>query len=128
MTTRAGRASLLVVMVALVATAVAFAGTPTSLSAAGSASAKSKATAAACRKDADCVLVADDCCPCTAGGKQRAIPAKDRAAYERARSEKCAETMCTAAMSTDPSCSATKAVCKAGACTLGGPPPPTGGP
>jgi hypothetical protein len=126
MTTRAGRASLLAVMVAaaLVTGAVAFAEGPPRP---GTVK-KPAAAAVSCRKDSDCVLVADDCCPCTAGGKQRAIPAKDRAAYERTRSEKCAETMCTAAMSTDPSCSATKAVCKAGTCSLGGPPPPTGGP
>src|SRR5262245_59432955 len=66
-----------------------------------------------CRKDADCVLVPDDCCPCSAGGKQRAIPLAKRDAYEKERRERCAETMCTSMMSTDPSCSATKAICKA---------------
>src|SRR6185369_17222980 len=87
---------------------------------------KPDAAAAACKRDADCVLVPVDCCPCSAGGQQRALPAKEKAAYERERQGRCADTMCTAMMSTDPSCEATKAVCKAGACALGGPPPSAG--
>jgi hypothetical protein len=89
--------------------------------------AKKPAAAAACKADADCVLVPVDCCPCSAGGKQRAIPAKEKDSYERARQERCSETMCTAMMSTDPSCAASKAICKAGTCALGGPAPAVGG-
>ena len=70
-----------------------------------------------CKKDADCVAVPDDCCPCAEGGKQRAIPKKDRATYEKDRHKRCAGTMCTEAMSQDPSC-AQQAFCGAGICEL----------
>jgi hypothetical protein len=75
--------------------------------------------AAACKVDSDCVLVPDDCCGCTGGGKQRALPKKDKAGFERARQARCAGTLCPAVMSQDPSCAATSALCKEGKCTLG---------
>jgi hypothetical protein len=74
--------------------------------------------AAECRKDADCVLVADGCCGCHEGGKQRAIPSRARAAHEKKRQGSCRETVCPAVMSQDPSCSAAAAVCKEGMCKL----------
>jgi hypothetical protein len=80
---------------------------------------RAAAAAAACQADSDCVLVSDDCCGCTGGGKQRALRKKDRAGYERARQARCAGTLCAAVMSQDPSCAATSAVCKEDKCTLG---------
>jgi hypothetical protein len=80
----------------------------------------SAAGAADCKTDADCVIVTDDCCPCSEGGKQRAIPKKERAAYEKARHKRCQGTMCTEAISQDPSCSQ-RAMCGAGICELGEP-------
>ena len=77
------------------------------------------AAASACQVDSDCVLVPDDCCGCTGGGKQRALPRKDKDGFERARQARCADTLCPAVMSQDPSCAATSAVCKEGKCTLG---------
>ncbi len=77
------------------------------------------ASTADCKTDHDCVLVADDCCPCSQGGKQRAIPKKERDAYEKDRKKRCADTACTEQMSTDPSCSQ-KPFCGAGICELGG--------
>ena len=74
--------------------------------------------AAVCKVDSDCVLVAEDCCGCTAGGKQKAISKKDRTSYERDRQARCAEVMCAAVMSQDPSCAATSAACKEGKCSL----------
>ena len=74
---------------------------------------------AACHVDSDCVLVPDDCCGCPGGGKQKAIPKKDKASYQRARQARCADTLCAAVISQDPSCAATSAVCKEGKCTLG---------
>jgi hypothetical protein len=71
-----------------------------------------------CKTDADCVLVADDCCSCQQGGKARAIPKKQKDAYEKDRKKRCADTACTEMMSTDPSCSA-KPFCGAGICELG---------
>jgi len=77
------------------------------------------AAPSACRVDSDCVLVPDDCCGCTDGGKQKAIPKRDKTPHERARQARCAETLCAAVMSQDPSCAAVSAVCKEGKCTLG---------
>jgi hypothetical protein len=84
-----------------------------------SGAAAKKGAAAACQVDSDCVLVPDDCCGCTGGGKQKAIPKKDRASSERARQARCTDTLCAEVMSQDPSCTATSAVCKEGKCTLG---------
>ena len=73
-----------------------------------------------CKTDKDCVVVADDCCPCSQGGKARAIPKKQKDAYEKDRKKRCADTACTEMMSTDPSCSQ-EPFCGAGICELGEP-------
>jgi hypothetical protein len=78
---------------------------------------KAPVEAVDCKTDADCVAVPDDCCPCAEGGKQRAIPKKERATYEKDRHKRCAGTMCTEAVSQDPSC-AQQAFCGAGICEL----------
>jgi hypothetical protein len=78
---------------------------------------KASAEAAGCKTDADCVAVIDECCSCNEGGKQHAIPKKEKAAYEKDRLTRCKGTMCTEAISQDPSCSQ-KAVCLAGICEL----------
>lgn len=72
----------------------------------------------ACKVDSDCALVPADCCDCSNGGKQKAILARDKATYERARQGRCADTLCAAVVSQDPSCAATSAVCKEGKCSL----------
>ena len=79
------------------------------------------ATAADCKVDRDCTLVADDCCPCNQGGKQRAIPKKEKATYEKDRKKRCAGTVCTEMISDDPSCKQVP-FCGAGICELGAPP------
>ena len=76
------------------------------------------AASADCKTDADCVLVPDDCCSCNQGGKQRAIPKKQRDTYEKDRKKRCADTQCMEMMSQDPSCSQ-HAFCGAGICELG---------
>jgi hypothetical protein len=78
---------------------------------------KAPAEAVGCKVDADCVAVIDECCSCNEGGKQHAIPKKEQAAYEKDRHTRCKGTMCTEAMSQDPSCSQ-KAACLAGICEL----------
>ncbi|HEY6478097.1 MAG TPA: hypothetical protein VI456_16080 [Polyangia bacterium] len=80
---------------------------------------KAPASTVDCKTDKDCVLVPDDCCPCSEGGKQRAIPKKEKDSYEKDRKKRCADTACTESVSTDPSCSQT-AFCGAGICELGG--------
>ena len=74
-----------------------------------------------CKTDKDCVVVADDCCPCSEGGKARAIPKKQKDTYEKDRKKRCADTACTEMMSTDPSCMQVP-FCGAGICELGEPP------
>jgi len=74
-----------------------------------------------CKTDKDCVIVADDCCPCSQGGKARAIPKKQADAYEKDRKKRCADTACTEVMSDDPSCSQVP-FCGVGICELGDPP------
>ncbi|HET6146344.1 MAG TPA: hypothetical protein VFH68_02345 [Polyangia bacterium] len=72
-----------------------------------------------CKTDKDCVLVPDDCCTCEQGGKQRAIPRKQKDGYEKDRKKRCAKTECIEMMSQDPSCTQ-KPFCGAGICELGG--------
>ena len=75
------------------------------------------ASAADCKTDKDCVLVPDDCCSCNQGGKQRAIPHKQKDTYEKDRKKRCADTQCMEMMSQDPSCSQ-HPFCAAGICEL----------
>src|ERR1700690_1693332 len=78
---------------------------------------KAPASTEDCKADRDCVLVAEDCCPCAEGGKQRAIPKKGKDAYEKERKKRCADTACAEVVSTDPSCSQ-RPFCGAGICEL----------
>src|SRR5438552_17132179 len=80
--------------------------------------AKAPADATDCKKDSDCVAVVDDCCPCSEGGKQRAIPKKAQAGYEKDRRKRCEGTACTEVMSQDATC-AQRPFCAAGICELG---------
>jgi len=119
---RARRVPLLVLLTAV--TLAAFLGAAWRAEAKRGHAAKGKAPAAAsagCKTDADCVLVPEDCCSCNEGGKQRAIPKKEQAAYEKDRRKRCTGTMCTEVMSQDPSCSQ-RPFCGAGICELGEPP------
>jgi hypothetical protein len=87
--------------------------------------AKSKvpADAVECKQDTDCVAVSVDCCSCHEGGKQRAIPKKDQALYDKEQKKRCGGTACTEVMSQDPSCSQ-KPFCAAGICELADAPAP----
>jgi hypothetical protein len=66
-----------------------------------------------CQKDADCVVVADDCCDCKSGGRQHA----QHKASPRPNRTACADVLCTAMMSPDASCGK-KPACVAHACIL----------
>jgi hypothetical protein len=87
----------------------------------GKAKGKAAASTDDCKKDSDCVVVIDDCCSCAQGGKQRAIPKKQKDGYEKDRKKRCADTACTEAMSTDPTCTQ-EAFCAVGICELSDPP------
>jgi hypothetical protein len=87
------------------------------------ARAKAPADTSDCKKDADCVAVVDDCCPCSQGGKKRAIPKKDQPSYEKDRKKRCEGTACTEVMSQDATCEQ-KPFCAAGICELGDAPAP----
>jgi hypothetical protein len=76
------------------------------------------AGAADCKTDADCVVVSDDCCACPQGGKQHAIPKKEKSAYEKDLRKRCSDAACTEVMSQDPTCTQ-HAMCAAGICELG---------
>lgn len=78
---------------------------------------KAAAVSVECERDADCVLVTDGCCGCNEGGKQRALPAKARDAYEKKRQSICKGGMCPQLMSEDQSC-LSRAVCKEKVCVL----------
>jgi hypothetical protein len=80
---------------------------------------KGKAPAPECQTDGDCVLVADGCCGCNEGGKQRGIPARARDGYEKKRKTACRSSACPALMSEDASCLTGHAVCQTGKCGLG---------
>ena len=82
---------------------------------------KAPAATEDCKKDTDCVVVPDDCCSCNEGGKQHAIPKRDKESYEKARKQRCAAQACAEVMSQDPSCSK-RAFCGAGICELEDPP------
>jgi hypothetical protein len=87
----------------------------------GGGAKRAPADARDCKTDKDCVIVADDCCPCSQGGKARAVPRKQADAYEKDRKKRCADTACTEVMSDDPSCSQVP-FCGVGICELGDPP------
>jgi len=123
------RARLFVALTALAVLVVAFfagglsgGGMTFGLRLAEARKAKTKAPkdSADCKKDSDCVAVVDDCCPCSEGGKQHAIPKKDKDAYEKDRKKRCTDTACTEAVSNDPTC-AEVPICAAGICELGEP-------
>src|SRR6266403_2712300 len=108
-------------MVLALALGAAFFAAPRAEAKRGRARGKAPAAGAVdCKKDTDCVAVVDDCCPCSEGGKQRAIPKKDRAAYEKNRHKRCEGTACTEVMSRDATCEQ-KPFCAAGICELSEP-------
>jgi hypothetical protein len=69
-----------------------------------------------CTSDADCTLATSDCCGCNALGSQTGVRKDHVADLANRRAPVCAGVACGQGMSDDPSCTATKAVCKAGLC------------
>jgi hypothetical protein len=115
------RPKSLVAFVAFAVLVVAFFAGGLGLAEARKAKSKAaKADSADCKKDSDCVAVIDDCCPCSEGGKQHAIPKKEKETYEKDRKKRCKDTACTEAVSNDPTC-AQVPICAAGICELGEP-------
>ena len=69
-----------------------------------------------CHADGDCVLTSEDCCGCNGLGRQTAIRKDHADGLAARRISACASIACASAMSDDASCTARRAVCKAGAC------------
>ncbi len=69
-----------------------------------------------CAQDSDCALTTADCCGCNASGKQIGVRADVVAALAQRRAPVCSGVSCAQSVSDDPTCTATKAVCKAGKC------------
>ena len=57
-----------------------------------------------CTKDSDCVLVQDGCCGCSMGGSNTAINKLYEEAWNIELSSKCANVLCPAVISKNPSC------------------------
>ena len=70
-----------------------------------------------CSTDADCMLTTVDCCGCNALGRQTAVRKDKLQALTERRRVICGTVACAQGMSDDPSCAATKALCRAGQCT-----------
>jgi hypothetical protein len=70
----------------------------------------------ACTADAECTLTTNDCCGCAALGTQVGVRADHLAALTARRQPICSSIVCAQQMSDDPSCTARKAVCRAGQC------------
>ena len=69
-----------------------------------------------CTTDADCTLTTTDCCGCNALGSQTGIRKDHVEALAKRRAPVCSAIACGQGMSDDPTCTATKAVCKSGVC------------
>lgn len=69
-----------------------------------------------CSSDAECTLTTVDCCGCDALGKQTGVRKDRLAALTERRRPICSVVSCAQAISDDPSCTATKAVCRDGMC------------
>jgi hypothetical protein len=78
-----------------------------------------------CATDADCVLVDEACCPCSAGGRRTAAAKSAVGALDARRADLCREISCAAVMSPAPTCGpAARAVCRDTLCMAEAPPPP----
>jgi len=72
-----------------------------------------------CLQDSGCTLVKADCCGCNAGGKRTAINKLYLDYWEQRLDMSCRDTVCTAVISNDISCSA-EARCIKGKCAVMG--------
>lgn len=69
-----------------------------------------------CTKDEECTLTPQQCCTCAAGGQQDAVNAEKLPELIRRRGIVCDDYVCPQVVSTHPSCSATRALCREGKC------------
>lgn len=79
--------------------------------------AKESNTNSSCKSDDDCTLIKADCCGCSQGGKQIAIPRAEISARQAKLMAECKGIFCAQVMSPDPSCKL-KAQCVDGRCQL----------
>lgn len=69
-----------------------------------------------CTKDDECELTSFHCCNCTAGGRMAAVSKEKVPDVLKRRGVVCEEYACAQVISDDPSCGATRAVCREGKC------------
>jgi hypothetical protein len=69
-----------------------------------------------CKTDDECVLTPMHCCTCAAGGKTAAAHKDKLPTVLRRRGQACEDYTCAQVVSSDPTCEATRAVCRAGKC------------
>lgn len=70
-----------------------------------------------CKTADDCVLERVDCCDCSSGGAQQAVPKTKVKALRAQLKAKCKDMVCAAVVSDHPSCAST-ADCVNGRCVL----------
>ena len=82
-----------------------------------------------CTSDRECTLTTVECCGCQSLGANTGVRKDRLASLAERRTPTCAATNCAMAMSQDPTCSATRAVCRDGLCVpnVGRTDPPPGG-
>ncbi|MGC9310814.1 MAG: hypothetical protein ACP5E4_03790 [Candidatus Aenigmatarchaeota archaeon] len=73
----------------------------------------------ACSSDGDCLIVVGGCCGCNSGGNATAINKEYLDYWTSKMEDECGDVFCTAVMSGDWTCSATKR-CIEGRCRLVG--------
>lgn len=72
----------------------------------------------ACKKDDDCTVAPFHCCGCERGGKLVGVARTQVPMIAQRRAALCRDYACPQMVSTDPTCSATKAKCAGGLCVV----------
>jgi len=57
-----------------------------------------------CQADTDCAIVSADCCGCSSGGRNMALPAKDSIEWDQKLGKSCKDVGCPAVIAQDVSC------------------------
>lgn len=83
----------------------------------GSETAAKEHVAQVCKSADDCVVVKEDCCGCSQGGKAKAVAKSQVKGWISTLDGRCGDIMCMQVISNDPSCNKA-ATCQDGHCVL----------